>query len=526
MKKFFNTTGPCDPEKHYMVDPLSRCQNLRGLIDQESYFVIHAPRQSRKTTLLESLAQKLTAEGQYAAMRVSCEVGQALRNNIELVEHALLARIHNVAQMRLPEPLWPTQNTPDSATGTRIYAALNAWAQKCPLPLVVFFDEIDALVDLSLEAVLRQLRDGFSYRPKSFPQSIVLCGLRDVRDYKIASGGSQTLGTASPFNIKTESITFKEFDFVEVEGLYLQHTKETGQKFEEGATARAYELTAGQPWLVNALAREVVEKIRVPASETITIAHFDDAAQRLIQTRATHLDSLASKLNEERVRRVIAPILAGSMLTPDAVYNDDILYVRDLGLIAPNAPLRIANPIYREVIVRVLGSITADTIVFNRLSFVDEMGALKVDIILSEFALWWKEHAEAMLRGHVYHEVAAQIVFMAWLHRVVNGGGIIDREYGVGRGRIDILIRWPLPKTKNLLQWQKSAFELKVWAEGKPDPMQQGLLQLESYLDDLSLTEGTLVIFDRRPNAKPSAERTLLTPTQTPKGYRVTLLRA
>ena len=231
MKKFFNTSGPCNPDDHYMVDPLSRCQDLRTLIDQKAYFVIHAPRQSGKTTLLEALAQTLTAEGHYAALRVSCEVGQPFRGDIEKVEHALLQRFGSAARFRLPKHLWPPQPWPDASTGTRIAQALEAWSSLCPLPLVLFFDEIDALMDSSLEAVLRQLRDGFSYRPKNFPHSVVLCGLRDVRDYKIASGGSPTLGTASPFNIKTESITFASFTAAEVEHLYLQHTQETGQRF-------------------------------------------------------------------------------------------------------------------------------------------------------------------------------------------------------------------------------------------------------------------------------------------------------
>jgi hypothetical protein len=526
MQKFFNTAGPCNPKDHYMVDPMSRCQGLLGLIEQKAYFVIHAPRQSGKTTLLEALAQKLTDQGRYAAMRVSCEVGQPFGDDFANAELVILDEIAIAAHIKLSPNLQPPNPWPVGVAGNQLKKGLGQWAGQCTKPLVLFFDEIDALTNLSLESVLRQIRSGFSDRPLAFPHSIVLCGLRDVRDYKIASGGSPRLGTASPFNIKTESITFQSFDFGEVTNLYLQHTAETGQKFGDGAIARAFELTAGQPWLVNALAREVIEKINVPPNQAITVAHFDDAAQRLIHTRATHLDSLASKLNEDRVRRVLSPILASTVFMGDSTYNDDVSYVRDLGLIAPKDPLRIANPIYKEVILRVLAERATPSIIFERLSFVTSDGALDVSVILSEFALWWKENAEVMLTGHVYREVAAQIVFMAWLQRVVNGGGIIDREYGVGRGRMDVLIRWPLPDATTTRSWQKLAFELKVWTVGKPDPLNQGLEQLERYLDGLALTEGTLVIFDRRPDAPNSAERTSLITTKTPKGYVVNLLRA
>jgi hypothetical protein len=151
---------------------------------------------------------------------------------------------------------------------------------------------------------------------------------------------------------------------------------------------------------------------------------------------------------------------------------------------------------------------------------------LDVDVIVKEFAAWWAENAEFMLASEYYNEAAAQLVFMAWLQRVVNGGGIIDREYGVGRGRIDVLVRWPHPAAKTPRDWQREAFELKVWRDGRPDPLEQGLTQLEAYLDRLGINQGTLVIFDRRKEAAPSETRTQISETKTPKGYAVRLLRA
>ena len=100
----------------------------------------------------------------------------------------------------------------------------------------------------------------------------------------------------------------------------------------------------------------------VPRNETITAAHMDTAKERLILARATHLDSLVARLMEPRIRRVIEPILASSMSGDGDIYNDDISYIRDLGLIAPGKPLRIANPIYKEVIVRVLSAFAEDRV--------------------------------------------------------------------------------------------------------------------------------------------------------------------
>ncbi len=525
MAKFFNTTGPCRDDDHYMLNPLSRIGDIRKYIDDKLYFVVHAPRQTGKTTTLEALATAITAEGKYTALKFSCEMGRAYGSNIEKVEEVIIESILSASRYHLPSEL-QCPNAHNLPSVGRVKAFLCNWAQVSPRPLVLFFDEIDAIVDESLISVLHQLRDGFNERPRAFPQSIVLCGLRNVRDYKVFSGGQPRLGTASPFNIKSDSLRLANFTDAEVRELYEQHTAATGQQFEPEAKAKAWELTEGQPWLVNALANQAVCKMEIPATQTITAMDMEKAAQNLILERQTHLDSLVDKLTEDRVRRVIEPVLAGLMTGTDATYDDDVSYVRDLGIIASNSPTRISNPIYREIIARVLASRAADVIDFERKSFVTTDGLLDVSVIVQEFASWWGENADFMLSSTYYNEAAAQLVFMAWLQRVVNGGGIIDREYGVGRGRIDVLVRWPSPNAISPRAWQREAFELKVWAEGKPDPLTQGLKQLESYLERLGLSQGTLVIFDRRKDALPSASRTQILAALTPKGYSVRLLRA
>ncbi|BAZ13911.1 hypothetical protein NIES4071_57510 [Calothrix sp. NIES-4071] len=96
-------------------------------------------------------------------------------------------------------------------------------------------------------SLLRQLRDGYSDRPTNFPLSVGLIGLRDVRDYKVASGGSERLNTSSPFNIKVTSIILRDFNASEVQELYQQHTDNTGQVFTPVAIDTTFNLTQGQP---------------------------------------------------------------------------------------------------------------------------------------------------------------------------------------------------------------------------------------------------------------------------------------
>jgi hypothetical protein len=356
---------------------------------------------------------------------------------------------------------------------------------------------------------------------------VVLCGLRDVRDYKAAAGGdSSRLGTSSPFNIKVESLLISDFTLDQLVELYGQHTADTGQKFTPEALQRAFEASQGQPWLANALAREVVRKMRIAPPEPITDDHMDQAVERLIVARATHLDSLAARLHEPRVKRIVEPLIAGTILGPDPSYNDDVAYLRDLGLIARTKQVQIANPIYQEVILRVLGEHTEGHLDLDPHSFVTAAGRLDLAMLLAEFLEFWRLHGDILATQQTYHEAACQLVFMGFLHRVVNGGGYVDREYGVGRGRVDVLIRWPHtdPDGHRAQQWE--AIELKVRHPRRPDPLPTGLSQLDGYLDRLGLDHGTLVIFDRTPTAPPIHERTTITTTRTPTGRDVTLVRA
>lgn len=523
----FNIAGPCLPDRHYTFPPIRRFYRYLEPVDRQAYFVVHAPRQTGLTTTMKGLAKHLREGGRYAALCFSCEEGRAFPEDVDQAVRAVWLAIEEAARFDLPEALRPP-DAKEVPPGGFLRVQLSRWAEVCPLPLVLIFDEIDSLVGNSLKSVLSQLRAGHNARPAPFPQSVILCGARDVRDYEAASGGAPLwTGSSSLFNIKEESLRLGNFTERDVGVLYSQHTDATGQVFTDEAVARAWELGRGQPWLTNALAREVVEKMRVPAAEPITAAHIDEAKEKLIQVRATHLDSLVARLQEQPVRCVLEPILAGELPYADSL-SDDLQYVTDLGLIAPDPPLQIANPIYREIIFRVLASGAERAVPVDLRCVVGEDGRLDIGRLLDGFADFWSEHGEVLAGRVKYPEVAAQLILMAYLQRVVNGAGFIDREVGVGRKRIDLSICWPYVEPGGQRAVQRAAMELKVWRERdrKVDPLPQGLVQFDEYLARLGLDEGALVIFDLRSAAPPVEERTRIEEAQTPSGRRVTVLRA
>ncbi|WP_437979916.1 ATP-binding protein [Sorangium sp. So ce117] len=516
MHRWFNTAGPCNPADHYMLPAEERLPGVRELIDRKACFILHAPRQIGKTTSLLTLAQALTREGRYAAVLVSMEVGAPFPDDPGAAELAVLAEWRRIAGWQLPAELQPPP-FPDVPPGQRIGAALRAWAQAAPRPLVIFLDEIDALRDTTLISVLRQLRSGYPGRPHGFPHALALIGLRDVRDYKVASGNSDRLCTSSPFNIKVESLTLRNFTRDEIAALYAQHTAETGQSFHASAVDRAFELTQGQPWLVNALARQLVDVLVKDRAQPITAADVDRARDILIERQDTHLDSLVERLREPRIRAVIEPMLAGTTLGD--VPEDDRRFAVDLGLLRRTAEggLVIANPIYREIIVRELASGVRDSLPRIPATWLTQDGRLDADRLLDAFLSFWRQHGEPLLRAAPYHEIAPHLVVMAFLHRVVNGGGSIEREYAIGRGRMDLCVRYA---------GETLAIELKVWRDGRPDPLAEGLAQLDEYLAGLGLHRGWLILFDQRSGQPPIAERTRREHALTPAGREVVVIRA
>jgi AAA-like domain len=491
----FNTSGPCIPGEHYMLPPERRLGHVMRLVESHKFFTLHAGRQTGKTTSLMWLERHFEGIDEGRAWRALWVDIEAAREQPDPV--LAFRTIFNCfgqtfswhPEIAPPERSWTEGLLADPSTALAAY--LTHLAELDPRPLLLLLDEVDGLVGPAMVSFLTQLRQGYITRSRRpFPASVVLVGQRQVRDYVMSTEDRRALswlGTTSPFNVAAEATTLVSFTEAEVPELLGQHTAATGQRFEPDAVRRIWELGRGHPWLTSAIADQItswdVEDRTVP----ITAAHVEAAKETIILARRSHIDSLVARLREPRVRRVLDPMLAGER-TPGDVLDDDFAYVLGMGLLrADEGHYDIANPIYREVIPRALTYVQQMQIANAPRDYVRPDGALDLAKLMVDWQAFWREDGHLAAEGFGYRESGPHLMLMAFLQRIVNGGGRIDREYGLGRGALDLMITW---------RGTRHVIELKLRRDTETE--ERALDQVARYLDHAGLDAGWLVMFDLR----------------------------
>ncbi len=493
MPRFFNTTGPCNPRDHYMLPPGSRLPNVRLLVDRKQYFVLHAPRQVGKTTAMRAFADELRADG-LVAVHATLEASQGATEVAE-AEPRWISAIHRDASAALPpaDRPPPAAAASDAAVGTRLGAWLASWCDSvAPRPVVLLLDEADTVSGPAMVNLLRQLRAGFHTRPEHFPASIALIGMRDLFDYLTVAKDGTPVNPGSPFNIKANSVTMRNFTAGEVAELYAQHTHDTGQAFSPEASARAWDWTAGQPFLVNKLGLICMDELCPDRAVTVTAAHVDAAKERLVLSRTTHLHALGERLKEPRVARIVEAMLLGDAEIDYA--HDDFRYVVDLGLVVKGpGGAEPANRMYRDALVRDVG--------YNRQANTPAPwwpwrkpdGRLDFPALVDAFRQHWRENSDIIV-AHMpqFPEAVCHIAFMSFVHRVVNGGGTVEREFAAGRGAIDVVVSYAGERFVTEVKRVRPRDSLATIKAS-------GVAQLGRYLDTLGMGEGWLLVVNQHP---------------------------
>jgi hypothetical protein len=497
--RFFNKTGPCFPWDHYMLPPEERLigAQLDRYIRDNLYWVLHAPRQTGKTTFLQSWAREINSVGEAVACYVSAEACQGITDKAE----AMITLNKAICGMSQNAGL-PAPELPFDQTELLLYQTMRKWAGlTAPKPLIVLFDETDVLDGEPLIGFLRQLRMGFAERGAGrFPVSIALVGMKDLKDYISAAKGGSAPNPGSPFNIKEDSVLLGNFSSGDVKKLFAQRTEETGQQITGEALEYVWEQSQGQPWIINSLFQRVTMRIlREDNYETVTVEHIMAAREQMILARETHLDSLAVRLREANIKKIVEPIITGGINTDLGRENPDVQYALDMGLVKWDTQngLSIANPVYSEIITRNLNSGYHDNLPPpSSWKWQKDGGKLDMDSLLKEFQRFWRRNSEIWEQKADYTEAFPHLLLMAFLQRVLNGGGRIEREAAAGRGRMDLFIEY---------LGDIFIIEIKLihQHDSSEEVREEGLRQINMYRNKIDAgAPAYLMIFDRRAKTK------------------------
>ncbi|QQS06106.1 MAG: PD-(D/E)XK nuclease domain-containing protein [Fibrobacterota bacterium] len=518
MARFFNTTGPCFPEDHYFLPPQSRLRksHLERYIRDQMYWVLGGLRQTGKTTFLQTWMREINDSGEAVACYVSVERCQGIPEVEKSLPAICEAIRHYAKDFEVPVPPMPQGSSHTSI----LTDAIKCWAELCaPKPLVILFDEVDTLEGPAMISFLRQLRGGFASRGiGKFPVSVALVGMRDLRDYLTHSKDGDPVNPGSPFNIKQDSATLANFSHEDIVALLGQHTTESGQAFLPEAVEAIWYWTQGQPYLVNKLADVCVEEItHRDIHMPITADMILEAKEILIQARTTHLDALAERLKQPQVKRVVQTIMTGDVDPDMGPDSEGVQLCQDLGLIQWTSArgFEIANPIYREVLPRSLNSGYQANIPAPEFQWKNADGTLDMDALLREFQSFWQEHSDVWEVKADYTEAFPHLLLMAFLQRILNGGGRITREYAAGRGRMDLLVEYA--KAKHIIE-----IKLVRASKGRAKTLEEALTQVSRYRATVGGpdTPTYIALFDRTPAGRKLSweERLTWEVVQTPGG--------
>lgn len=511
MPRRFNTAGPNDSARHTTISARSRVPALWDIIEQGSYFVLHAPRQMGKTTLLLDLAAELNREKKHVAAVVSLEPGAAFPG-VDAAELAMLDSWRYDLAAYLPAdisaPRWP-----DAPPGNRIGAALSAFAQECQRPLVIFLDGLDTLSREVRVSVIRQIRAGKPRRPKGFPWAIGFASLRDPRELETGHGPSSAAVPTSSMSLEAEVIPLPPLSREHVGHLCESLSERLSQPVLSTAVDRVFDLTSGSPYLVNSLLQRIVEMFE-QRKGPISASDVEKARDAVLDRRGGLMDEVVDRMRDARFKQLLETVSQGTLRD---LSSEEARAAVDLGIIRelPEGTVQFASSMWRALISRQLPSSKSSMFTTDKPAWVRPDGRLDPEKLLETFLEFWRRHGDQVFAGATYGELSP-LVLTAFLNGIVKNGGLIEREYALGRGRMDVCIRQGGTAV---------ALVVKVRRDRDTDPVVEGLAQVDEALARQGIDHGWLVIFDRRKGLPPVSQRIRANPTETPGGRQITVVR-
>ena len=473
--RVYNTSGPCDPAKHYTVMREALVAEGQKLVDQGRYFTIFAPRQAGKTTYFQLLFRQLQEQG-YTPIWISLE---GLRTLASTEFYYALA--HFLRRELAVESIVLADSFTNAFQIQLFFEKLREEVDR----LVLVIDEFEAIPEAVTSEFLHSLRALYHKRQFHALHSVILVGVSTLADLVVSS--------ASPFNV-VDQLQIGYFTFAEVNELIQQHVSESGQIFDAAVIQAIYDNTQGQPGLVCALCQHLVTKMVPDFSQPVRMEHFYPTLKHFLTERFDkNILNVVQKAREKQ--EFMLRVLFDETPIPFNLNEPTIAYLYAHGAIDNvDGFVQVPVPLYSKALIAAFRpSINGETEHFvvsaheTMRPYITADG-LNLHALLTKYQEYAQRRGFRAFNTEQLKESAWHYSLDGFLHFFIEQlNGEIFIEVPSGRGRTDLLI---------LYQQQKYVIETKIFRSASQ--VEKGKYQLADYLTSEGVTEGYYVVFSRK----------------------------
>ena len=492
MRKEFNVTGSCSPERHYMVDTSKRFEAVENLIDKGSYFTINRARQYGKTTMLQMIRRRLSDK--YLVVKTSFEgLGdESFKDIPEFVNTfcGLMSRF--LQEIGAEKDVRKVFERKDLTSFEDLSEVITRFCESTEKPTVLLIDEVDKSSDNQLFLnFIGMLRNKYLERNEGIGKtfhSIVLAGVYDIKNLKLKLRPDAEKKYNSPWNIAADfnvDMTFHPDEIAQMLGDY-ENDVHTGMDIK-AISEEVYKYTTGYPYLVSAICKIIDERLEAEW----TLDNVQKAVKIITKgENVTLIDDLSKNIeNNAELRDFLYSIVVNgqeysySMVDPMVRIANMFSYIRE----NQRGKTMIHNLIFEEALFVYFGNKTMreqGTRMSPYLLNYVRNGKLIMEHVVTRFRDLM--HEEYRQSTEPFLEKEGRLLFLTFLKPIINGIGFYYAEPQTrDNRRMDLVVNYDK---------QEFVVELKIWHGDKYEEL--GRDQLSDYLAIRGMDEGYLVTFD------------------------------
>lgn len=489
-----------------MADVSAKLAKTLKMVEEGEYFIINRPRQYGKTTTLYTLAETLEKTGQYLVFNISFEgIGDAIFQDEKLFTEGFVDLLARSIKRRHSEKAAKLNELAKGVTNmNNLSDSISEFLETIDKKAVVLIDEVDKSSNNQLfVSFLAMLRHKYLDR-RSNPafHSVVLAGVHDVKTLKLKLRPDEEQKYNSPWNIAAEFKVDMNLQPSEIKPMLDDYVSEKGVKMDTQKIADLlFYYTSGYPFLVSKLCKMMDEDV-LPTQKVPewTKRDLEKTVRELVLETNTNFETVIKNLeNNSILYQIVYKMLVEAEFQDYNVHDPNISLGIMLGILKNGRGIKIHNKIYEELIYHYMTSRTKTNLYLAEYTISKNFklpdNELNMELVLRKFQSFMHEHySERVPRHQALHdkhdrdflERNGRLVFLAFLKPILNGHGYDFKEAQISEERrLDVTITF---------YQHKYVAELKIW-RGKA-AHEEGLLQLEDYLERLKLTGGYLIIFD------------------------------